>query len=128
MKSGATDMTKKRIQVGQAGEKAARDHLEKIGYKIVQTNYRCPLGEIDIVARDNATLVIIEVRTKTGSAYGLPEESITAEKARRLRRLTLYYLQKIYGCEVACRIDLVAVMLNRDDLSVRNLNHIRAIL
>ena len=121
-------MTKKRLDVGQAGEKAARDHLNKIGYKIVQANYRCSLGEIDIVAYDKDVIVIIEVRTKTGTAYGAPEESITAEKGRRLKRLALYYLQTKFRREVPCRIDLIAVVLNKKDYSVSNLNHIRGIL
>ncbi len=121
-------MTIKRLQVGQAGEQAARDHLKRSGFKLVQSNYRCPLGEIDIIARDKNVTVIVEVRTKTGSAYGAPEESITKEKARRLNRLALYYLQNVCRREVPCRIDLVAVMLNKDDLSVVRLNHIKGIL
>ena len=121
-------MTKERQQVGHEGEKAARLHLEKLGYQIIETNYRCSLGEIDIIARDNDTIVITEVRTKTSSVFGMPEESITAEKARRLRRLALYYLQSAYKREVPCRIDLVAVMLNKDNHSVRKLNHIQGIL
>ncbi len=121
-------MTKKRLRIGTAGEQAARSHLEGRGYKILETNYRCPLGEIDIVARENSTVVIVEVRTKTGSAFGRPEESITALKAHQLRRLALYYLQSVYKREIPCRIDLVAVILNEDDNSVRTLNHIKGIL
>ena len=121
-------MTKQRLRVGKTGEAAARSHLEKLGYKILETNYRCPLGEIDIVARENTTTVIVEVRTKTGSEFGRPEESITPKKAYRLRRLALYYLQSVYKREISCRIDLVAVILNEDDNSVRTLNHIKGIL
>lgn len=121
-------MTKERLQVGQIGEKAARDYLVKLGYKLLHTNYRCVLGEIDIIALDKKMVVIVEVRTKTGSAFGLPEESITFEKARRLRRLALYYLQKTYKREVACRIDLVTVIIDRADFSVCKLNHFRGIL
>ena len=75
-------MTKIRLQVGQIGELAARQHLEAIGYEITALNYRCKLGEIDIVALDGSSVVIVEVRTKTSSACGVPEESSTAEKAR----------------------------------------------
>jgi putative endonuclease len=121
-------MTKERLQIGQLGEKAARDYLIKSGYKLLHTNYRCTLGEIDIIALDQDMIVIVEVRTKTGSVFGSPEESITAEKARRLRRLALYYLQKTYKREVACRIDLVAVIIDRVDFSVRKLSHFRGIL
>ncbi len=121
-------MTDKRQKVGQAGEEAAREYLITIGYKIIATNYRCPLGEIDIVARDNQAIVIIEVRSKTSIRYGLPEESLTPAKARRLKRLALYYLQSKAGQEVKCRIDFIAILLDENDLTVLKLNHMRGIL
>lgn len=121
-------MTDKRQKVGQAGEEAAREYLSTIGYKIIATNYRCPLGEIDIVARDNQAIVIIEVRSKTSIRFGLPEESLTPVKARRLKRLALYYLQSKVGKEVKCRIDFIAILLDENDLTVLKLNHMRGIL
>ncbi len=121
-------MTIKRRLVGQAGEKLACAYLEEQGYRIIETNYRCPLGEIDIIASDQGTVVLVEVRTRTGSSYGGPEESINAEKAHRLRRLALYYLKSISEKELPCRIDLIAVMLNRNSHDLENLHHIRGIL
>jgi len=121
-------MTMKRRRVGLAGEQAACDYLEKKGYQIIQTNYRCPLGEIDIIARDQEAIVIVEVRTRTGYSYGGPEESISPEKARRLQKLALYYLKSITRKELPCRIDLIAVILNRSDHTLESLNHIRGIL
>lgn len=121
-------MTKKRLQVGQAGETAARRYLEKLGYGIIESNYRCSLGEIDLIARDKQTVVLAEVRTRTSSAFGSPEESITAEKARRLRRLALYYLQATRQGETPSRIDLLAVMLDKESLEVQSIRHIKGIL
>jgi len=121
-------MTKERIRVGKAGEIAARAYLEELGYTIVEVNYRCPIGEIDIVTRDRDTIVLVEVRTKTSRSYGSPEESINAEKARRLRRLALYYLQSKKQIETSSRIDLMAVILSKETLEVRNIRHIKAIL
>jgi len=121
-------MTKIRRQTGQVGENAARSYLEKLGYKVVDTNYRCLLGEIDIVARDDDTTVIVEVRTRTGSGFGIPEESITPGKARRLRRLALYYLQSVYRREVPCRIDLVTVRISKNTHVVVGVNHIKNIV
>jgi len=121
-------MTKKRLQVGQTGEAAARRYLEKLGYRIIESNYRCSLGEIDLIARDNRTIVLAEVRTRTSSAFGSPEESITAEKARRLRRLALYYLQATRQGESPSRIDLLAVVLDKKSLEVQSVRHIKAIL
>ncbi|MBW6463572.1 MAG: YraN family protein [Dethiobacteria bacterium] len=121
-------MTKKRLLVGQTGETAARRYLEKLGYKIIESNYRCSLGEIDLIAHDNRTIVLAEVRTRTSSVFGSPEESITAEKARRLRRLALYYLQATRQDESPSRIDLLAVMLDKKSLEVQSIRHIKAIL
>jgi len=72
--------------------------------------------------------VIIEVRSKTSIRFGLPEESLTPVKARRLKRLALYYLQSKAGQEVKCRIDFIAILLDENDLTVLKLNHMRGIL
>lgn len=121
-------MTHKRRQVGLAGEEAARFYLEKQGYKVIERNYRCPLGELDLIALDERTTVIIEIRAKTGLSYGSPEESITADKGRRLLRLAQYYLKSKSKTDAPSRIDLVAVMLNNNDLTVKSINHIKGIL
>lgn len=121
-------MTKERIRVGKAGEIAARAYLEELNYTIVEVNFRCPIGEIDIVARDRDAIVLVEVRTKTSRSYGSPEESINAEKAHRLRRLALYYLQSKRQIETSSRIDLLAVILSKETLEVQNIRHIKAIL
>jgi len=121
-------MTKERIHVGKTGEIAARAYLEELGYSIIEVNFRCPLGEIDIVARDNSTIVLAEVRTKTSKSYGSPEESINAEKARRLRRHALYYLQSKRQNETPSRIDLMAVLLSKETLEVKSIRHIKGIL
>jgi putative endonuclease len=125
---GVEKMTIDRQLIGKTGEKAAKEYLEKQGYQIVETNYRCPLGELDIIARDVRTTVLIEVRTKTGSSFGSPEESITADKAKRLKRLAAKYLQTHGLSETPSRIDLVAVQLARKDLSILGLKQIKGIL
>jgi len=103
----------KRKDVGNLGEKLARDFLKKRGYRILETNYRCPEGEIDIVARDKDTLAFVEVRTKTSLEFGSPEESITAAKKGRLRATAGYYRQAHGSSPPFWRIDFVAVELNR---------------
>ncbi len=103
----------KRKEVGDLGEKLARDFLQKRGYDVFETNYRCPEGEIDIVARDGDCLVFVEVRTKTSSEFGTPEESITKTKGRRLVAVATSYLQSHTDLPPSCRIDIVAVELDR---------------
>jgi putative endonuclease len=103
-------MTRK--ETGILGEKLARDFIKKRGYHIVETNYRCRYGEVDIVARYKEYLVFIEVRTKSNRSFGTPEESITAAKKVRMRRVTEYYYQSHERLPENWRIDLVAVELN----------------
>ena len=98
-----------RIRLGELGERAARGYLERTGFTVLDTNYRCPHGEIDIVARDSDTVVFVEVRSRSGRDFGSPEESITAGKARRLIASAQTYLQSREGLPPHWRIDLVAV-------------------
>ena len=105
----------KRRDTGILGEKLARNFLKKRGYRILETNYRCPEGEIDIVASHKDFLVFVEVRTKTSLAFGSPEESITPAKARRMRATALHYRQTHDNLSPLWRIDLVAVELTRDN-------------
>lgn len=98
-------------QTGKAGEKIAGQYLVKNGYRILAKNYTCRLGEIDIVAMDKNELVFVEVRTKTGSGFGSPEESITRAKQRKLVSMAQYYLKANPGSPEDYRIDVIAVTL-----------------
>jgi putative endonuclease len=103
----------KRRDVGILGEKLARNFLKKRGFRIRETNYRCREGEIDIIARDQDYLVFVEVRTKTSTEFGTPEESITPDKMRRLAAATARYRQSHSNLPPSWRIDVVAVELNQ---------------
>ncbi len=121
-------MTLERQKIGKIGETAAAQYLQHQGYKIIDNNYRTPLGEIDIVASIMGVTVLVEVRTRTTLAYGSPEESITTDKARRLKRLALSYLQTHQLSAAPSRIDLVAVMVDRETCKVKKIKHIKGIL
>ena len=95
------------------GEKLARDFLENRGYRIKETNYRCPEGEIDIIARHEDTLVFIEVRTKRSHQFGSPEESITPAKMNRLRAVAARYGQTHDNLPPSQRIDVVFVEMDK---------------
>ncbi|MFC1958813.1 YraN family protein [Chloroflexota bacterium] len=103
----------KRRNTGILGEKLARDFLKKRSYRILETNYRCPQGEIDIVARHKDFLVFIEVRTKTSLEFGSPEESITSTKKERMRAAAAHYQQTHSNLPQLWRLDVVAVELNQ---------------
>jgi putative endonuclease len=105
-------MTKR--DTGRTGENLAREFLGNNGYDILEMNYRCPEGEIDIVARQRDTLVFVEVRTKTSRLFGRPEESITPAKAARLKTLAARYGQEHHGLPEAWRIDVVAIEMNKN--------------
>ena len=102
----------KRRDVGILGEKLAKDFLKKKGYRIIETNYRSPEGEIDIIARHGDSLVFIEVRTKTSLEFGSPEESITPTKMGRIKATAAYYQQTHNNLPALWRIDVVAIELN----------------
>ena len=103
----------KRRDTGILGEKLAKDFVKKRGYRILETNYRCPEGEIDIVAKDKDCLVFIEVRTKTSREFGSPEESITPVKRERMRATAAHYRQTHNDLPPLWRIDMVAVELDQ---------------
>jgi putative endonuclease len=102
----------KRRDTGILGEKLAGDFLRKHGYRIKETNYRCPHGEIDIIARHKDYLVFVEVRTKRSLEFGSPEQSITPAKMERLRATAAHYQQTHDNLPPLWRIDVVAIELN----------------
>jgi len=120
-------MSKKKQETGKTGEILAVQHLLDHGYDILETNFRCYLGELDIVARENNTLIFVEVRAKTGKKFGSALESITAEKSRRLKRLASFYMRQQYHKELSCRIDFIALQLSKYDYSLEQIDHIKGI-
>ncbi len=103
-----------RQTLGDFGERLATEYLLQQGYQIVYPRWRCRLGEIDIVAREQDTIVFVEVKTRRGISSGSPEEAVTLSKQRKLRNLAAAYIQATYSDEVdppPQRIDVIAVEL-----------------
>lgn len=96
--------------LGVYGENVAAAHLVAAGLRILDRNWRCDIGEIDIVARDGDTLVVCEVKTRSSDRFGVPLEGVTPRKAARLRRLAARWLAEQPVQPVDVRIDLVGVM------------------
>jgi putative endonuclease len=96
--------------LGRYGEDVAAEHLLREGLQILARNWRCPTGELDIVARDGSALVICEVKTRRSSAFGAPAEAVGPRKLRKLRELALRWLdeQHIHVPEV--RFDVIAIV------------------
>ena len=95
--------------LGRAGEKLAVDFLRKKGFKILKTNYRTPVGEIDIIAEDNAVIVFVEVKTRTNDNYGMPCEAVDSKKQEKYYKTATFYLQKEKKMDSECRFDVVEI-------------------
>jgi putative endonuclease len=114
-----------RDTLGDRGENLAARHLRNLGYRIITRNYRCPLGEIDIVARDGTTLVFVEVKTRAYDDQGIsPEDQVNNVKQHQITKAAKYYLGRYGTVQPAARFDVVAVVWpdNRDPL-IRHTPH-----
>jgi putative endonuclease len=105
-------MPHSRQRLGTAGEEIACAELERLGYHIIERNYRSRFGEIDIIARDAATIVFVEVKTKTSGDFGDPVEEVTPQKQRQIVSMGEEFYA--YRCQpdTQCRFDVVAVDLS----------------
>ncbi len=99
--------------LGRTGERLAAEELSHQGYRILEQNFRCSYGEIDLVAEDEHDLIFVEVKTRRGNAFGLPEEAVTRRKQQKIVQVASYYLD-LHACSNrSWRIDVVAVQLSR---------------
>lgn len=99
--------------VGSKGESLAVDFLKDKGYRIVERNYKTPIGEVDIIAEDNGTMVFVEVKTRTGNAFGYPFEAVDARKQHKLKNLALMYLKRIKK-DTAVRFDVLSICMTNN--------------
>ena len=98
---------------GQWGEGQACRFLKRKGYRIVERNFRCRGGELDIVAEKGDTLCFVEVKSRRSTLLGRPAEAVTTQKQRRMRSAAAFYLQKNAGrvsSELQLRMDVVEVL------------------
>jgi putative endonuclease len=103
-----------RRSLGDFGERYVQAHLTGLGYRVVALNVRLQGGEIDIVDEHEDTLVFVEVKTRRGIRFGLPQEAITRRKAVRLMGLAHRYMESLEAVPAGWRIDIVAVQIGRD--------------
>ena len=113
--------------LGQRGERLAAKHLQRQGLKILARNYRCPVGEADLIALDRSTkrlgaetIVFVEVKSRSSDKYTDPESAVNADKRRRLRRVADHYVQRRDAHEYNLRFDIVAVIFSGDTPTVRH--------
>jgi len=111
--------------LGRLGEQLAAEYLEKAGFRILDRNYRCPGGEIDIVAADRRMLVACEVKTRSDVRYGTPVEAVTSKKLRRLRRLAVHWVLAHGLTFDGLRVDIVGVL--RSSSGDFSIEHVRGV-
>jgi putative endonuclease len=112
--------------VGQYGEDVAVRHLMSLGLVILDRNWRCSAGEIDIIAREGSTLVVCEVKTRSGIGFGSPAEAVTQLKAARLRRLAAQWLNDSGLSIPQVRFDVIGVL--RAPRGPATVQHLRGVL
>lgn len=95
--------------LGRAGELKAAEFLKKKGYKILKTNYKTAIGEIDVIAEDDGVIVFIEVKTRTDESFGAPAEAVNYKKQQKYYKVASYYLMVQKKTDSACRFDVVEI-------------------
>lgn len=115
-------MLNSRQRLGLSGEEAAARYLAKSGYKILVKNYRCKLGEIDIIARDGEDLVFIEVKTRSGLSHGSPAAAVNTRKQRQISRAAQCYLAEQTLFDSPARFDVISVLF--DGTNPERIEHI----
>src|SRR5881392_2170681 len=99
-----------RLQCGESGENLAVRALERDGYVIVARRYRARVGEIDIIARDGACLVFVEVKARHSAKFGGPAAAVTPRKRRKIIAIARHFLARQRVSAIACRFDVVTVV------------------
>lgn len=117
-------MSNQKQALGRRGEDEAASYLKKQGYILLQRNYRCLLGEIDIIAKEGRTLVFIEVRARSSDRFGMPQESVNRSKILKIYKVAQYYLKAVQKEEEPVRFDMLALLFDIEDQLVQ-LEHIK---
>jgi putative endonuclease len=111
-------LTKERLQLGKRGEDLALQKLKSLGYQPLVRNYRCGLGEIDLIARDGDTLVFLEIKTRRGRSLEYAKEAVNAHKQHKITQTALAYLKENHCEERRARFDVVAINLDQGEKEI----------
>ncbi len=114
---------KKEEDIGKKGEKVAVKYLKKSGFEIVECGFKAMRGEIDIIARENDTIVFVEVKTRRTDEFGSPFEAVDLKKQAQIKKIASIYISKRYQKFIPCRFDVVGIIVReRGDYEI---SHIR---
>jgi len=114
-------MTKK--ELGAWGESVASEQIARRGFVLLEKNFRCRIGEVDIVAMDNKTLTFIEVKTRTSLDFGFPSEAINPSKKHKYHQIALSYINHKRFKDIEIRFDVIEILLSKN--GSYTVNHIK---
>ena len=112
-----------KTELGQKGEIEARKYLEKLGYFVMATNFKCSFGEIDIIAINGEELVFVEVKTRCSKKYGEPRDAVDKHKRKHIKKAATFYLYKNRFENEFVRFDVIEVFSKDDKFSVRHIKN-----
>lgn len=110
---------------GRTGENIATRYLQNIGYEVIERNFSCRQGEIDIIAKDHNEIVFVEVKTRSNLLYGKPAEAVTQTKKNHIEKVAQYYLYIKKLEKEYIRIDVIEIYVNKNQYKI---NHIKQII
>ena len=108
------------ISLGKKGEDEAARFLASLGYRLLERNYRCRFGEVDLIAKDGQSIVFVEVKTRANENYGTPKHSVDDRKQRRISLASQDYMVKKGLTESAARFDVVSITEDKNGFSVEH--------
>ena len=111
-------MLNRQQQFGKKSERLAAEYLRRKGYRIIETNYRSPMGEIDIIAKEKGTLVFVEVKARRSSRFGSPKGAVTPAKQRKISMAALDYLKRFGQDDTRARFDVVAIDIKAEKTDI----------
>jgi putative endonuclease len=109
--------------LGKLGEKLAVKYLKGEDYQIIEQNYRCRFGEIDVIAYKDNYLIFVEVKTKQNENFGSPQEEVDFHKQRKLEQLALYYISQHSEWKVDFRFDVIGILYKEEDHQLSHLKN-----
>ena len=101
-----------RVALGERGERAAAGFLKEHGYEILEKNYKCKIGEIDVIARRQGRLAFVEIKTRTSAQFGTPQEAVDLRKQEKIFQVAQWYLKEKKLVKIPIAFDVVAVLWN----------------
>lgn len=116
-------MLNQKQSLGKEGERIAERYLKKKGYRLVERNYRCPVGELDLIALDRRVIVFVEVKTRSGDRFGVPLESVHQRKQHKMIKTALFFLSQHRLHHREARFDVLGISVSGPEPMVEHIQN-----